>query len=192
MEAPVFHPVSEGLFNFVIGWTLLFAPLLFTDSRRDRYRGSLELLWSLQMFLTNVFLIPYMAIRLNDVNNECTPPKQSQFSKLMTNGAGAVAAVGSLVCIISAFWFLYGRGGSQIYGGLADRWDFFKGYVGTERLAYAFIWDIVLYSVFQPWLVGDNLQNVRKGAVGVVNVLRFVPVVGLVAYLLSLDKEKEL
>lgn len=191
MEAPVFHPVSEGLFNFVIGWTLLFAPLLFTDSRRDRYRGSLEVLWGLQMFLTNVFLIPYMAIRLSDVDVERTPPKQSQFSQLMTNGARAVAAVGSVVCIVSAFWFLYGRGGTQIYGGLTDRWDFFKDYIGSERLAYAFIWDIVLYSIFQPWLVGDNLQNTKEKAVGVVNVLRFVPVVGLVAYLLSLDKEKE-
>jgi hypothetical protein len=53
LESPVLHPVAEGLFNFVIAWTLLFAPLLFTDSRRDRFKGSLDLLWGFQMFLTN-------------------------------------------------------------------------------------------------------------------------------------------
>jgi hypothetical protein len=36
--------MAEGLFNFVIAWTLLFAPLLFTDARRDRYKGSLDVL----------------------------------------------------------------------------------------------------------------------------------------------------
>lgn len=45
--------MSEGLFNFVIGWTFMFAPLLFTDRKRDRFKGSLDVLWGMQMFLTN-------------------------------------------------------------------------------------------------------------------------------------------
>lgn len=45
--------MAEGLFNFVLAWTLLFAPLLFTDCRRGRYKGSLDVLWGFQMFLTN-------------------------------------------------------------------------------------------------------------------------------------------
>jgi len=45
--------MAEGLFNFVIGWTFMFAPLLFTDKKKDRYKGSLDVLWGLQMFLTN-------------------------------------------------------------------------------------------------------------------------------------------
>lgn len=45
--------MSEGLFNFVIGWTFMFAPLLFSDRKRDRFKGSLDLLWGFQMFLTN-------------------------------------------------------------------------------------------------------------------------------------------
>ncbi|XP_020586127.1 uncharacterized protein LOC110028565 isoform X2 [Phalaenopsis equestris] len=46
IEAPVLHPMAEGLFNLVIGWTFLFAPLLFTDHRRGRFRGSLDLFFS--------------------------------------------------------------------------------------------------------------------------------------------------
>lgn len=48
--------MSEGLFNFVIGWTFMFAPLLYTDLKRDRYKGSLDVLWGFQMFLTNSML----------------------------------------------------------------------------------------------------------------------------------------
>lgn len=31
----------------------MFAPLLFTDRKRGRFKGSLDVLWGLQMFLTN-------------------------------------------------------------------------------------------------------------------------------------------
>ncbi|XP_039144290.1 uncharacterized protein LOC120281662 [Dioscorea cayenensis subsp. rotundata] len=191
IEEPVLHPVAEGLFNFVIGWTFMFAPLLFTDRRRDRYKGSLDVLWSLQMFLTNTFLIPYMAIRLNDIDVEQPPLKASRLGSLMTRGASVVGLIGAAVCVTSALWALFGRidGG---FGGIADRWQFCQMYITSERLAYAFIWDICLYSIFQPWLIGGNLQNVRKSNEGLVGNLRFVPVLGLVAYLFCLDVDSEL
>ncbi|XP_015895598.3 uncharacterized protein LOC107429431 isoform X1 [Ziziphus jujuba] len=191
IDAPVLHPMSEGLFNFVIGWTLMFAPLLFTDRRRDRYKGSLEVLWGFQMFLTNTFLIPYMAIRLNEAEPNETPSKRSRLGDVMTNGAAIVGLTGGLVCLISALWALFGRMDGN-FGSISDRWEFLVGYLGSERLAYAFIWDICLYLVFQPWLIGDNLQNVQKDKVSIVNYLRFVPVAGLVAYLLYLNIDDEL
>ncbi|KAI9169762.1 hypothetical protein LWI28_017307 [Acer negundo] len=191
IDAPVLHPMSEGLFNFVIGWTFMFAPLLFTDRKRDRYKGSLDILWGFQMFLTNTFLIPYMAIRLNDADADNIPRKPSQLASVMTNGATVVGLIGGAVCLISALWALYGRMDGD-FGSITDRWEYLVGYLGSERLAYAFIWDICLYIIFQPWLIGDNLQNIQKNKVGLLNYLRFVPVVGLIAYLLSLDNDQEL
>ncbi|KAI3467113.1 hypothetical protein Pfo_023776 [Paulownia fortunei] len=190
LEAPVLHPMSEGLFNFVIGWTLMFAPLLYTDKRRDRYKGSLDVLWGFQMFLTNTFLIPYMAIRLNEAGGEYTPRKTSQLGSIMRNGAPVVGLVGGLACLLSVLWALYGRGDGN-YGDLPERWEFLLSYLGSERLAYAFIWDICLYIIFQPWLIGDNLQNIQKDKVSLVNFLRFVPVVGLIAYCLCLNADNE-
>ncbi|XP_062111167.1 uncharacterized protein LOC133822743 [Humulus lupulus] len=193
LEAPVLHPMSEGLFNFVIGWTFMFAPLLFTDRKRDRYKGSLDILWGFQMFLTNTFLIPYMAIRLNEAESDYTQTqsKLSQLGSVMTRGASIVGLTGGVVCLVSTLWALFGRmdGG---FGGIAERWEFLISYLGSERLAYAFIWDIALYTIFQPWLIGDNLQNVQKSKLGIVNYLRFVPVVGLIAYLVSLNLDDEL
>ncbi|WOL08824.1 hypothetical protein Cni_G17577 [Canna indica] len=188
LEAPVLHPVAEGLFNFVIGWTLLFAPLLFTDSRRDRYKGSLDLLWGFQMFLTNTFLIPYMALRLNDKDEKPSYRKLSQLGSLMTEGSSIVGVVGGIVCLVSVLWTFFGRPDAAV-GGIAERWDFFVKYIGSERLAYAFIWDICLYAIFQPWLIGDNLQNVKESNMAIVSKLRFIPVVGLVAYAVCAESE---
>lgn len=190
IDAPVLHPMSEGLFNFVIGWTFMFAPLLFTDQRRDRYMGSLDVLWGFQMFLTNTFLIPYMAIRLNESDAESPTSKPSQLGLVMTRGGPIVGLIGGGVCIISALWTIFGRMDGN-FGDITERVDFLVSYLRSERLAYAFIWDIVLYAIFQPWLIGDNLQNVQETKVEIVSYLRFIPVVGLVAYLLCLDLDEE-
>lgn len=190
IEAPVLHPMSEGLFNFVIAWTLMFAPLLYTDKRRDRFKGSIDVLWGFQMFLTNTFLIPYMAIRLNEAEEEYTSRKTSQLGSLMINRASIVGLTGGLVCLLSILWALYGRGDGN-FGDLRERWEFLLSYLGSERLAYAFIWDICLYIVFQPWLIGDNLGNIQEDKTALVNFLRFIPVIGLVAYCLCLDTGKE-
>uniref|UniRef100_A0A0D9ZLR6 Uncharacterized protein n=1 Tax=Oryza glumipatula TaxID=40148 RepID=A0A0D9ZLR6_9ORYZ len=186
LESPVLHPVAEGLFNFVIAWTLLFAPLLFTDSRRDRFKGSLDLLWGFQMFLTNTFLIPYMAIRLNDPDKDKSPPQTSKLGSVMVRGAPIVGLTGGLVCILSIAWALFGRADAS-FGGIAERWQYVQSYVFSERLAYAFLWDILLYSIFQPWLIADNVQNVKASATEFVNSVRFLPVIGLVAYLFCLE-----
>ncbi|KAL7001201.1 hypothetical protein U1Q18_002354 [Sarracenia purpurea var. burkii] len=191
IDAPVLHPVAEGLFNFVIGWTFMFAPLLFTDRKRDRYKGSLDILWGLQMFLTNTFLIPYMAIRLNEDDAEDILKKPSRLGSVMTNGAPLVGLIGGAVCLVSTLWALFGRPDGNS-GGIAERWEFLVSYLQSERLAYAFIWDICFYIIFQPWLIGDNLQNVEKSKIGLVNYLRFVPVVGLVVYSLCLNLDEEL
>ncbi|KAL8463193.1 hypothetical protein ACS0TY_033233 [Phlomoides rotata] len=190
IEAPVLHPMSEGLFNFVIGWTLMFAPLLYTDKRRDRYKGSLDVLWGFQMFLTNTFLIPYMAIRLNKAAGEYTPRKTSQLGSVMTKGAPVVGLIGGAVCLLSIAWAIYGRGDGS-YGDLHERWTFLVSYLGSERLAYAFIWDICLYTIFQPWLIGDNLTSIQKDKIALVSSLRFIPVVGMIVYCLCLDAGSE-
>lgn len=165
----------------------MFAPLLFTDHKRDRYKGSLDVFWILQMFLTNTFLIPYMAIRLNSGRKVDEPRKASRFGSIMTNNAPIVGLIGAGVCLLSTIWAVF----NGDFGGIAERWEFLVSYIGSERLAYAFVWDICLYTIFQPWLIGDNLQNIHKDKVKLVSYFRFVPFVGLLAYCLCLNLDHD-
>ncbi|RRT40609.1 hypothetical protein GW17_00017529 [Ensete ventricosum] len=168
LEAPVLHPVRNS--------TLVDKLLLLPS-------------FAFAFCLLLAFLIPYMAIRLNDMDVKHSYNKLSQLGSLMTKGSSVVGAIGGTVCVASALWTFFGRPDAA-FGGVADRWDFLLGYVGSERLAYAFIWDIGLYAMFQPWLIGDNLHNVKKSSVSIVSNLRFIPVLGLVAYTLCLEDDK--
>jgi len=132
-----------------------------------------------------------MAIRLNDLDSNHTPPRPTKLASLMTSGASVVGLIGGTVCLLSIFWALFARSDGG-FGGISDRLEFLASYLGSERLAYAFIWDIFLYAIFQPWLIGDNLQNVKQSNERTVRNLRFIPVVGLVAYLVCLDNNRDL
>ena len=60
------------------------------------------------------------------------------------------------------------------YGGLEERWSFFASSVQSKRIFFAFALDAVFYSVFQAMLMPKAAGN-----------LRFVPFVGLAAWLLG-------
>ncbi|MEW5301554.1 MAG: hypothetical protein WDW36_004407 [Sanguina aurantia] len=55
-------PVSEACFNFVTAWGLLFLPVLLTDGQ-SRKVGNISAWWGALWFLTNVFFIPFLALR---------------------------------------------------------------------------------------------------------------------------------
>ncbi|MFQ6647675.1 hypothetical protein Gotur_020817 [Gossypium turneri] len=178
-ETPKATPQPLTPFSTVV--PALFLRLLFRHHLRRRF---------LHPQIPSSFLIPYMAIRLNEADADSRPSKLSRLGSVMTNGAAVVGLIGGAICVFSAIWALYGRMDGEFVN-ITDRWQFLVSYLGSERLAYAFIWDICLYAVFQPWLIGENLQNVEKSKVGVVSYLRFIPVVGLVAYLLFLNLEED-
>ncbi|EMS68822.1 hypothetical protein TRIUR3_19321 [Triticum urartu] len=140
--------------------------------------------------INSAFLIPYMAIRLNEVDKNQPPPQTTKLSSVIVRGASGVGITGGLVCILSVAWAFFGRADAD-FGGVLDRWQYAQDYFLTERFAYAFLWDIFLYSIFQPWLIGGNLQNVKPEATAFVNVARFIPVLGIVAYLLCLEEKKD-
>ncbi|THG00926.1 hypothetical protein TEA_001329 [Camellia sinensis var. sinensis] len=185
--------VAEGIY---ILWLFLlpYAPgdpvwAISSDTINSLVGLSLNFFFILPL-MNSAFLIPYMAIRLDSADAQNTPTKSSQLASVMTNGAPVVGLIGGAICLISTLWALFGRPDGN-FGGIADRWDFLVSYIGSERLAYAFIWDICLYTIFQPWLIGDNIQNVQKSKVNIANYLRFVPVVGLVVYLVCLNLDEE-
>lgn len=142
------------------------------------------------MFLTNTFLIPYMAIRLNKSSETRQPGVPSGLQRAFTNGARVVAVTGAAVGLLSIVWFVTGRP-AEGYGDLAERWSYWIDTISKDRPTYAFIWDLCCYTVFQPWLIGDNLHNIRAESKELVRKLRFLPYVGLVAYCWGLDRRED-
>lgn len=130
---------------------------------------------------------------MQDVSSESSLVKfdLTGVRKVMTSGARVVSVVCGTVGLISILWFFWGRP-DEGFGNLSDRWTFFLEYLSSDRLGYAFVWDICLYSVFQPWLIGDNLFNANTRKSEVIRYLRFVPYVGLVAYLWGLPENEDL
>ena len=167
ISAPVVHPASEAFFNFAETWILMFLPLMLLDSRG--WKLPRVALWSAAMFLTNVFLIPYMAQRLNQpINAEV--PKKGRLARVF-GLVGLVVGTGAIA------WFCFAR---PEFGGLTNRWDYFVEKVRSDRVTIAFCIDLILFWLFQIWLMGGAIAQENKQ-----RFLRFIPFWGLAMWLIA-------
>ncbi len=167
IPAPVVHPASEAFFNFAEAWILMLLPLMLLDPRG---RGLPRVaLWSATMFLTNVFLIPYMAQRLS-LPASAEAPQKGRLAR-MTGLIGLAVGTGAIA------WFCFAR---PEFGGLAKRWSYFVGKVESDRVTIAFCVDLALFWLFQAWLMGAVIAKGDKR-----RFLRFVPFWGLAIWLIA-------
>jgi len=180
--APVVHPGLEAIFNFLLAWAAAFAGFL-ADGRRGRPSGSfLPVVLGMQ-FLTNAFYLPYLVYRSPEEDGNVAyaedfdgPEAAIGESRLL---GPALAGVG----LGAVLWGLYAR---PEFGDLATRWTSLIELLSQDRLASSFVVDLVLFAIFQGWLVDDDLK--RRGvpaddAVGLRLLAKFVPFLGLCAYL---------
>ncbi|CAG9460418.1 unnamed protein product [Pedinophyceae sp. YPF-701] len=161
------HPTSEALFNFAAAWGAMLLPVMLADKRCPKAVNKVGL-WTGTMFLTNLFFTPYMAQRLapkEDDEGETEPP-----SGALVRGMGAFGAV---LGAVSVAWFFFGRP-DMGFGGPAERIAHWLNVVTTDRVEYAFVADLTLYSIYQFFLM--------KGAP---LALRCVPFAGMAAWLLQ-------
>ena len=122
-------------------------------------------------FLTNAFMVPYMAVREKLPESKAAQRKEKprplpSYSKLLGGLAFFIAGV-------SAVWLFAGR---PEYGGLDTRWQFAVEQFQGNRAFWAFVLDLALYSVWQSFLMEDC---------GAPAKYRYVPFFGLAAWLIS-------
>jgi hypothetical protein len=159
------HPLLESLFNFALAWMFMFLPLLLADPRG--YGLPKVLIWGLAMFLTNVFLCPYMAIRATK------PPIAVGNKNLLARVFGWI---GLVIGIIALIWSILGR---PEFGDISTRGQYFVQSLISDRMTIAFCVDLVFFTVFQAVLMGDiEPQGSNK------RWLRFVPFWGLAVWLI--------
>ncbi|KAK9856775.1 hypothetical protein WJX84_010691 [Apatococcus fuscideae] len=134
------NPVHEAFFNFENAWSFLFLPTMMNDPR-GRFRTPL---WFGAMFLTNVFMLPYMALRLLPVSKE-----QEQSRPQLPLGpfkwpayTPLYGVIGGFVGVVCVWWGLAYR---PEYGGLADRAAYFVEALKTDRAFILITTDCLLY-----------------------------------------------
>jgi len=166
MEAPEIHPVTQGFFNFAEAWIFMFLPLLLADRRGDKLPKIP--IWGMAMFLTNVFLIPYMALRA------AQPIPETEATNEKDILARVFGWIGLIVGIISIWWFCF-AGGPE-FGNLATRMQYFVTQLSSDRVTIAFSIDLILFYIFQIVLMGSVVEK-RSW-------FRFVPFWGLIGWLI--------
>ncbi|MGG6294591.1 hypothetical protein ACQ4M4_09210 [Leptolyngbya sp. AN02str] len=171
--SPSLNPALEGLFNLVVAWGLLFWGFA-VDGRGQRLPIVPFLVGT--AFLTNVFYLPWLALR--HPNGDAVSLPLSRLERLGEGRGLPIALMG--VAIASFVWAGVGR---PEFGSLAQRWQSVVELVGSDRLAYSFVMDLLVFWVFQAALVGDDMARRGWKNQAMKWVVRLVPFVGLVLYL---------
>ena len=169
LQAPEVSPVAQGFFNLAEAWIFMFLPLMMMDKRAEPLPKIV--VWTLAMFLTNVFLMPYMALRLR--YPEPAPSDSPHKGTL----ARLFGSLGLMVGSMAVVWFCFYR---PELGGVLSRVGELGQQTMTNRVTLAFMVDITLFWVFQIWLMGAVIplgQRLRR--------LRFIPFWGLGLWLLA-------
>lgn len=125
----------------------------------------LHLLYAPQL-LTNIFFIPYLALRLS-----VPEPEPSRPAPPPPPYSPALGYLGAVVGAVSISWAFLGR---PEFGGLPERLQYFQESFQENRVFFAFCLDAALYSVWQAILMPQAEAKYR-----------FVPFAGLAAWLIS-------
>ncbi|ESA36767.1 polyketide cyclase [Leptolyngbya sp. Heron Island J] len=169
LPAPMVNPAAQAFFNLAEAWIFMFLPLMLMD-KRSRHLPKM-MVWGLAMFLTNVFLMPYMALRLKQE----VPEPQTMVSKGLL--ARLFGALGLTVGNLAIVWFCLNR---PELGDVASRVIYLGQQITHDRVTLAFTVDIALFWIFQIWLMGAIIPIGQR-----VRTLRLVPFWGLAIWLLA-------
>ena len=127
-------------------------------------------LFGVLQFLTNIFFVPYMALRQQPAGSKGTTDKPGKAE--LPGYAPAIGWTGAIIGIGSVIWALAVR---PEYGGLAERWQYAVQQTLDNRVFFAFVLDAVMYAAWQAILMDKSAPKSQ----------RFVPFVGLVSYLVK-------
>jgi len=154
-------------FNLAESWIFAVLPALWKDKRRIA-RPLLFILWlTLGINLTNAFLAPYLLLTELRTDSSSLPERRKNRIVSAVFGSIATAVIG---------YALY----QGVRAVSVKDWMKFAELARTGRTYLAFCIDIVLFSVFQPLLLGRINGKTRP--------IDCVPFVGLIAWLFRSDE----
>lgn len=173
-SAPVLNPALEGLFNLVVAWGLLFWGFV-GDGRGQRWPMVPFLIGT--AFLTNVFYLPWLALR--SPNPDPPTPPLTRWEQAAERRALPLMIL--VVAIASGLWAVWGR---PEFGDFSTRMANLRDLLGRDRLTYSFAIDLLMFWLFQGWLVADDMARRQWHQPVALWLARLVPFFGLLGYLL--------
>ena len=185
--SPVVHPMLEGVFNLLLSWAAMFAG--FLSDEREKKPNLFPMLPAVagMQFLTSAFLLPYLALRTSEdlVSGEAISKGDLATVESTLGEFRGLGTIMGAVGTLSIAWFF---GGRPEFGGFGERSASFIDLLSIDRVGSSFIVDLVIFALFQGWLVDDDMRrrgvNVNGGELARLRgVAKFVPFFGLVAYL---------
>ena len=172
--APVLHPMLESIFNIVVAWGLLFWGF-FIERRGQKLPMAPFLVGT--AFLTNVFYLPWLALR-----NQATEMNDSPLTRMeKVTESPLIPVFLTIIFLVSILWGIFAR---PEFGDLSMRWHSFQTLIGEDRLAYSFAVDLIFFSLFQSWLVKDDMKRRHWDNNVMLWMTRLIPFFGLVIYFL--------
>jgi len=186
--APVIHPGLEGIFNLLLSWAALFAGFL-SDEREDKPNPlpMFPIVVGMQ-FLTSAFFLPYLATRTSEQikSSDVICMQDLGFVERTVGESRLLAPILGSVGTASILWALFAR---PEFGSFSERYSSLVQLLSMDRVGSSFVVDLVIFGLFQGWLVDDDLRrrgvNLEDGADYQLlrAVAKFVPFFGLVFYL---------
>eukprot|EP01023_Acetabularia_acetabulum_P026752 TRINITY_DN2536_c1_g1_i1.p1 TRINITY_DN2536_c1_g1~~TRINITY_DN2536_c1_g1_i1.p1 ORF type:complete len:419 (-),score=63.31 TRINITY_DN2536_c1_g1_i1:164-1420(-) len=168
------HPMDEAIFNLIAAWGLLYLPFMLANPKAKKVKNIIPL-WIGTEFITNIVFIPFLGLvfapEKEEIKNkndflDISRWKFPEWSKI-------VGIVGLVVGVFSICWGVWGR---PEYGDLTQRAEYMQNLFGSDRVAFAFALDLVLYSIWQAFILMPEAPVLN----------RFIPFFGMAAYLLTL------
>lgn len=183
--APSLHPLLESTFHFVVAWALLLLSFISEDlSTIPRKAPPATPFLLATPFLTNIFYLLYLVLRVRPQQDLRAIPL-SRRTTLQKLADGPFLSLTALVLVAASIpWALFAR---PEFGSWAQRYESFLHLLGSDILAHSFAVDLLVFSIFQAWLVRDDAARREwQGEYrGVVRLATFLPFFGLVAYLFA-------
>lgn len=177
------HPIFEALFHVVVAWAVLFLAFLSEDIPTCSTIQAKPFLL-MTPFLTNLFLLPYLTLRTPPMAPLTTLPQTDRSPLISFAESRMLPLVAVGLVGVSAVWAAIGR---QEFGGWMERWMSFLPLINGDILCHSFVVDLVVFALFQAWLVQDDAKR-RRWAQNVnvekwIWIARLIPLFGLAAYL---------
>mmetsp|Transcript_32369 Transcript_32369/g.74355 ORF Transcript_32369/g.74355 Transcript_32369/m.74355 type:complete len:164 (-) Transcript_32369:76-567(-) len=146
-------------------------------------------------FLTSAFLLPYLVTRTSEEKEDMAAIAIDDLNTptqiVEKSSRWILAPLLGIIGMGSWFWAIFAR--SSTFGNVfgTERWESFVQLMSIDRVGASFIVDLVLFGIFQGWLVDDDLQR-RIGTEAALDkqyaklrkIAKYIPFFGLVTYIL--------